>query len=227
MGMYDTVIIDGLKLKTSKEVTSFLKANNTQVPTEFQTKDLENFLGTYKINSKGDIFREERKPTGKKIPYELPFANWKDNRSWLEKVYWNFKHKEHIKEESIKLINETKPVFVKVKLTNTFTMLAIEDINGRRLMLDYEVKIIDGKVKSTKLLEWSIESEEDTLKRQQDDMEFKKNMELSFAARRSFQSKWYYPVLKETVNPAVFFARILVQKACNKIVTWSYRWHGV
>lgn len=226
MGMFDTVIVEGLKLKAPKEITSFLKANNAEFPTEFQTKDLDNILGTYKLNAKGDVFIEERKPTGKKIPYELPFLNWKDSRSWLERVYWKFKHKEY-KKEDIKLIDETKPIFVKIKFTNTFTMLAVEEIDGRSLTLDYEVKVIDGKVKSTKLLEWSLESEKDAQKRKQDDAKFKKNMEISFAARRAFQSKWYYPILKETVNPAIFFTRILVQKACNKIITWSYRWHGV
>lgn len=224
--MYDTVVVEGLKLKAPKEVTSFLKANNAEFPTEFQTKDLENFLGTYKINAKGDVYREERKPTGKKIPYDLPFKNWEDNRPWLERVYYKFKYKNHTKEE-IKFVDETKPVFAKVKFTNTFTMLAVEDVSGRSLVLDYEVKVIDGKVKSVKLGEWSIESEEKANQRHKDDAEFKKNIEINFAARRAFQSKWYYPVLKETVNPAVFFAKMLTQKTCNKIITWSYRWHGV
>jgi hypothetical protein len=226
MGMFDTVIVEGLKLKAPKEITSFLKANNAEFPTEFQTKDLENFLGTYKINAKGEVHREERKPTGKKIPYELPFKNWRDNRPWLERVYWKFKYKAY-KEEDTKLIDETKPVFLKVKFTNTFTMLAVEEVGGRSLVLDYEVKVVDGKVKSVKLIEWSIESEEKANQRHKDDAEFKKNMEISFAARRSFQSKWYYPVLKEIVNPVIFLIRILVQKICNKIVTWSYSWHGV
>ena len=227
MGMFDTIIVEGLKLKAPKEVTSFLKANNAELPTEFQTKDLDNVLGTYKLNAKGDVFAEERRPTGKKIPYELPFLNWKDNRSWLERVYWKFKYKEYTNKEDIKLIDETKPVFVKIKFTNTFTMLAVEEIGCRSLALDYEVKVIDGKVKSTKLLKWSLEPEKDAQKRKQDDAEFKKNMEISFAARRTFQSKWYYPILKETVNPAIFFTRLLIQKACNNIITWSYRWYGV
>jgi len=226
MGMFDTVIVEGLKLKAPKEVTGFLKANNAEFPTEFQTKDLENFLGTYKINAKGEVYREERKPTGKKIPYELPFKDWRDNRPWLERVYWKFKYKAY-KEEDTKLIDETKPVFLKVKFTNTFTMLAVEEVGGRSLVLDYVVKVVDGKVKSVKLGEWSIESEEKANQRHKDDAEFKKNMEISFAARRSFQSKWYYPVLREIVNPVIFLIRILVQKICNKIITWSYSWHGV
>jgi len=226
MGMFDTVIVEGLKLKAPKEVTSFIKANNAEFPTEFQTKDLDNVLGTYKLNAKGDIFREERELTGKKIPYELPFLNWKDSRSWLERVYWKFKHKEY-KKVDIKLIDETKPIFVKTKLTNTFTMLAVEKIDGRSLALDYEVKVIDGKVKSTKLLEWSLESKKDAQKRKQDDDEFLLQMDRSIAKHRELKSRWYYPIIKETYNPFIFFLRITVQAICNALIRWSYRWSGV
>jgi hypothetical protein len=226
MGMFDTVVVEGLKLKAPKEITSFLKANNAEFPHEFQTKDLDNTLGTYKLNAKGDVYREERKPTGKKIPYGLPFLNWKDNRPWLERVYWKLKHKEY-KKEDIKLVDETKPVFVKIKFTNTFTMLAVEDIGGRSLTLDYEVKVIDGKVKSTKLLEWSLESEKDAQKRKQDNDEFLLQMDKSINKHRELRSKWYYPVLKETYNPFIFFSRLTVQVICNSVIRWSYRWHGV
>jgi len=225
--MFDTIIVEGLKLKAPKEVTSFLKANNAEFPKEFQTKDLDNVLGTYKLNAKGDVYREERKPTGKKIPYDLPFKNWEDNRPWLERVYYKFKYKNHTKED-IKLIDETKPVFVIVKkFTNTFTMLAVEDIGGRSLTLDYEVKVIDGKVKSTKLLVWSLESEKDAQKRKQDNDEFLLQMDKTINKRRELRSKWYYPILKETYNPFIFFTRKAVQAACNALVRWSYRWTGV
>jgi len=226
MGMFDTIVVEGLKLKAPKEVTSFLKANNAELPTEFQTKDLDNVLGTYKLNAKGDVYREERRPTGKKIPYELPFLNWKDNRSYVERVYWKFKHKEY-KKEDVKLIDETKPIFVKTKFTNTFTMLAVEDIGGRSLTLDYEVKVIDGKVKSTKLLEWSLESEEDAQKRKQDNDEFLLQMDKTINKRRELRSKWYYPIIKETYNPCIYFSRLIAQAICNSIIRWSYRWTGV
>ena len=226
MGMYDTVIVERLKLKAPKEITSFLKDNNAELPSEFQTKDLENVLGTYKLNAKGDIFSEERRPTGKKIPYELPFLNWTDSRSWLERVYFKFKFKKYEKKD-IKLIDETKPVFVKTKFTNTFAMLAVEEISGRNLTLDYEVKVIDGKVKSTKLLKWSLESEKDARERKQDSDEFLLQMDRSIAKHRELKSKWYYPILKETYNPFIFFSRLIAQAICNSIIRWSYRWTGV
>jgi hypothetical protein len=226
MGMFDTIVVEGLKLKAPKEVTSFLKANNAKLPTEFQTKDLDNVLGTYKLNAKGDVYREERRPTGKKIPYELPFLNWKDNRSYVERIYWKFKHKEY-KKEDIKLIDETKPIFVKTKFTDTFVMLAVEEIGGRNLVLDYEVKVIDGKVKSTKLLEWSLESEKDAQKRKQDNDEFFLKMDKSIAKHKELKSKWYYPILKETYNPFIYFSRLITQAICNSIIRWSYRWTGV
>jgi hypothetical protein len=226
MGMFDTIVVEGLKLKAPKEVTSFLKANNAELPTEFQTKDLDNVLGTYKLNAKGDVYREERRPTGKKIPYELPFLNWKDNRSYVERVYWKFKHKEYNKED-VKLIDETKPIFVKTKFTNTFVMLAVEEVGGRNLVLDYEVRVIDGKVKSTKLLEWSLESEKDAQKRKQDNDEFLLQMDKTINKRRELRSKWYYPIIKETYNPFIYFSRLIAQAICNSIIRWSYRWTGV
>ena len=93
--------------------------------------------------------------------------------------------------------------------------------------LSYNVAVVDGKVKSIKLHKWGIESEVAANKRHKEDALFKQKMEASFMVRRDFQSKWYYPLLKETINPAVFFSRMLIQKLCSKIVTWSYRWHGV
>lgn len=226
MGLYDTVVVEGLKLKTSKEVTAFLKANNAKLPSEFQTKDLENFLATYHINEAGQIFEITYKPTGQKKEYVNPFKDWRDNRSFLEKLFFNVKHKTDNSNKKT-LVDETVPVKIKSKITKTFEIHTYTEIAGRYLDLSYNITAADGKVKSVKLGECSVESEEKATQRHKDDAEFKKNMEISFAARRAFQSKWYYPILKETVNPAVFFARILVQKACNKIITWSYRWHGV
>jgi hypothetical protein len=226
MGMYDTVIVEGLKLKTSKEVASFLKKNDAKLPCEFQTKDLENFLATYYINEAGQIFETVYKPTGKKKEHVNLFKDWRDNRSFLEKLFFNIKNKAHNSTEKT-FVDERVPVKQKSKITKTFEMYTYTEVAGRYLNISYNVTAADGKIKSIKLGEWGIESEEKANERHVDDAEFKKNMEISFAARRAFQSKWYYPILKETVNPAIFFARILVQKACNKIITWSYRWHGV
>ena len=226
MGMYDTVIVEGLKLKTSKEVAAFLKANSAKLPSEFQTKDLENFLATYYINEAGQIFETVYKPTGKKKEYVDPFKDWRDNRSFLERLYFNVRNKAYNSTEKT-FVDERVPVKEKSKITQTFQIYTYTEIAGRYLDLSYNITAADGKVKSVKLGEFSVESDEKANQRHKDDAEFKKNMEISFAARRAFQSKWYYPILKETVNPVIFFTKLLVQKACNKIITWSYRWHGV
>jgi hypothetical protein len=226
MGMYDTVIVEGLKLKTSKEVAAFLKANSAKLPSEFQTKDLENFLATCYINEAGQIFETVYKPTGKKKEYVNPFKDWVDNRSFLEKLFFNVKYKTDNSSEKT-LVDERIPVKSKSKITKTFEIYTYVEVAGRYLDLSYDIVVADGKVKSVKLRECSVESEEKADQRHKNDAEFKKNMEISFAARRAFQSKWYYPVLKETVNPVIFFAKLLVQKLCSKVVTWSYRWHGV
>jgi len=226
MGMFDTVIVEKLKLKAPKEVTSFLKTNNADFPNEFQTKDLDCALHTFKIKESGDIFVEERKPTGKKIPYNLPFKGWTDNRSFLERVYCNYKNKKY-STPLPKFVDETKPVFVKTKLTDTFTMLSYDEIGGRYVSLDYEVKAVEGKVKSVKLLEWSIESEKESLNRHKENKIFDEKRDASFAKRREFHSKWYYPLIKEIYNPFLFFSRKAVQSICNTLVKWSYRWTGV
>jgi len=224
--MFDTVVVEGLKLKAPKEVTSFLKANNVDFPNEFQTKDLDCALHTFKIKESGDIFVEERKPTGKKIPYNTPFTGWTNNRPYLERLYWHFKNKKY-STPLPKLVDETKAVFVKTKLTDTFAMLSYDEVGGRYISLDYEVKAIEGKVKSVKLLEWSIESEKESLNRHKENKLFDEKRDASFAKRREFQSRWYYPVIREIYNPFLFFTKLAVQNICNTLVRWSYRWTGV
>lgn len=224
--MFDTVIIEGLKLKAPKEITNFLKENNAKLPSEFQTKDLDNVLSTFFINEKGEIFENKSKATGKKIPLNTPFLNWKDNRSFLERVYWNLKHKAFKNEES-KLVDEFKQVKVRSKLTNTFTALSYDEINSRSLSLEYEFKAVEGKITKVKLISAELESLKDSQERKASDAEFNAKMQASFEARREFTSKWYYPIIKETYNPFIFFLRLLVQSACNSLIRWSYRWNGV
>ena len=225
MGMFDDVVIEGLKLKAPKEVTSFLKANNAELPTHFQTKDLNNCLTQYTIKENGQVYERVFVPTGKKREYELPFANWVDQRSFLEKLYYKTKNAKLSNKD--RLVDITKPVLKKINLTSTFEIHSYDVIGGRYLNLSYNIVTKNGKVSSVKLNEWDIESEKVAANRRLDDEEFKKNMEASFSARKKLQSKWYYPILKETVNPTIFFGRLLVQKICSKIVTHSYRWHGV
>jgi len=226
MGMFDTVLIKGLKLKEPKEVSSYLKNNYGSFPTDFQTKDLENSLSTYYINEDGQIFEEVRKPTGKKVPYKFPIWDWKDNRSFLERLYWNTRNKKYITEED-KLVDEYKTVKQKSKFTQTFNIYSYDEIGGRYVDLEYEIKAVEGKVKSSKLIKHSIESEADARNRKQRDIEFKARLEEEITHRNNLHSRWYYPIIKETYNPLVFFTKLIVQNICNKIVIWSYRWTGI
>jgi hypothetical protein len=223
MGMYDTVVINGLKLKHPKEVALFLKNNNAKFPDNFQTKDLICCLSTYNIDKNGQIFETVYEPTGKKIKYESPFKDWIDNRSFIERVILC---RRRISDKNT-LVDERVPVNRKTKLTSAFEIYTYEQVAGRFLSLSYNVIAENGKVKSIKLKEWSIENEKEAAKRRESDNEFKKKMEVEFAARKALQSKWYYPILKETINPSIFIARHLTQKFCNKLTNWSYRWHGV
>lgn len=229
MGMFDTVVIDKLKLPNlPKEVTSYLKNNNASIPTEYQTKDLENCLLTYTIDSSGQIYLTEFKPTGKKIPYESPFKNWTDSRSFLERVYFKIiERRLDNKYPTLRKVEERKPVKVKTKLTNTFNVYSYDEIGGRYVELEFGIVAVDGKVKKVNILKSEIESEKLAKQRISEREKFEKNLSESIASRNKFRSKWYYPLIKETYNPFVFFTSKLVQKLCNKILSLSYRWTGV
>lgn len=227
MGMFDTVVIKDLKLKAPKEIVKLLKDNNKAFPSEFQTKDLDNVLATYFIRESGQVYVEQRKSTGKKIPYTNPFQGWEDSRSLLEKLYWKIKFKDTSYSLSNRLVEEVKLVKVKSDLTQTFEIYSLEEVGNRYIDLSYTLKAVNGRITSCKLNKWSIESEKDAKKRHKNDDEFKQKMETSFAKRKEFQSKWYYPILKQTYNPFIFFTRLFVHYLCNKITTSSYRWKGV
>lgn len=225
MGMFDNIIIEGLKLKTPAEVASFLKRSNAAFPTEFQTKDLDNCLGTYRINSKGDVFVDERQPTGKQIPYEPFYLKWQDTRPWLERMYHKYKFRNTTPDTT--MVDECKVVTVKTKLTNTFCALCYEEIAGQYVSLNYEIQVVNGKVKKTKLLEWSIESKTDAADRHARDEQFALKLKSEHEKHKQFTAKWYYPVLKEVWNPVAFFGCKLMQATGNKLVKWSYHWPRV
>jgi len=224
MGLFDTVVIEGLKLKQPPELKKYLKDNNAPFPSEYQTKDLDPFLTTYKIKENGQVYKQERKPTGKKVARDLPLKGFKDNRSFIERLYWNYKFKE---DKTPKLVDEYKSIFVKDKFTNTISIFSLEEIGGRYVTLDYSLKIVDGIVKSHSLIQFELESVKEAEARHVENKAFKDKMDLRFAERNQFTSKWYYPILKEIYNPIVFFGKRATQFICNKIVTWTYRWNGI
>ena len=223
--MFDTIAVEGLKLKTSREVNNFLKENNAELPNDFQTKDLDNSLTTFKIDKNHQLWASIPKETGKRIPYESFFAGWKDNRSFLEKIYHNFKYKSL--GNTPKTRPELKYIWQKVKLTNSIEIYSYKEINQRYLDISFKVKIVEGKVKSIKQHTATIESIAESRKRKARNQEFDTNMQKQFARRKEFISKWYYPALKEIWNPAVFFTRLIIQKICQRIISWTYRWKSI
>jgi hypothetical protein len=226
MGMFDTVVVESLKIKLPKEVDTFLKKNNASVPSEYQTKDLDSFLNTYTVDKNGQIWSEQHVPTGRKIEQKNPFEAWKDNRSFLERLYFKKKYKKEDKKLS-RLVAETKIVKKKEKLTATFNIYTVESINGRYLELDLNVEAVNGRVKNVTLKNYSIESKSKSKERNKNDQEFQARMEASFANRRVFTSRWYYPILKETYNPFVFFVRQGLINLLGKLNIVLVRWHGI
>jgi len=225
MGMFDTVVVEGLKLKTSTQVSSFLRESNSTLPSDFQTKDLENALYTYKIDKNGQTWVNTPIETGKRIPYKLFSSDWTDNRSFFERLYFKFKYR------SLGNSPKTRPEIIhkwrKTKTTNTIEMYSYKEINERYLDISFEVKIVEGKVKSITQTSATIESILEAKKRKARNQEFENNMKEQFARRNEFVSKWYYPILKETINPLLFFTRLAIQNACQKIISWTYRWKSL
>lgn len=229
MGMFDTVVIEGLKLPSlPKEVSTYLAKNNSSYPNEFQTKDLDNFLSTFTIDSKGQIYVTEYRPTGKKIPYESPFKGWTDSRSLLERLYFKLVNKKLDKKyPELRFVDERKSVKVKSKITSTFSIYNYEEIGGRYIDVEFNVVAVNGKVDSIKLQKASIEPEKDAKKRKIQNQEFDKKFADSIEKRNKLRAKWYYPILKELYNPFVFFSSKIIQKLSNKLLTLSSRWSGV
>lgn len=225
--MFDTVIVDKLMVpKLPKEVNDYLSSNNHNVPVEFQTKDLDCVLTTYKIDKKGQLWRETRRPTGKKVPFKPFFEDWHKNRPFLERLYLKFTNKSSALKTPRK-VDEYKTIEVKDTTTGTIEIYTYDEIGGRYVELNYSVILNKGKVDTLKLVNWQIEPLKTANARRVFNIEFDKKMQEEFNKKKAFQAKWYYPILRETYTPLVFFTRITVQSICNKILNWSHHWHGV
>lgn len=221
--MFDTVIVEGLKLKVPSEVKEFLGENDGTFPTDFQTKDLENCLLTYRIKESGQVYETHYIPTGKKVKSSLDFSNFRSNNSFLERLYLNSK----IPISGPRMIDERKETIKKSKITETIAIYTYEEIGGRFLELEYELDIVNGKVKKHKLLKWEIESEEKSIERHTQDQKWKEEREVERLKHERFTQNWYYPILKEIYNPLVFFGSKAIVYICNKIIRLTYRWHRI
>jgi hypothetical protein len=229
MGMYDTVVIEGLKLPpVPKAIQKLCDEANISLPNDFQTKDLENCLLTYFIDKKGQVFVERHVATGKTTKQSPLWEAWKDNRTFLERLYFKYIDKKYT---SYNKGLRTLPVFKKIRsksnLTNTFNIYTSTEINNRYVDVEYKIQATDGKVKKIDLLKAEIESPTSAKKRKARNEKFEKNLAAELDKRRVFTDKWYYPILKEIYNPIIFFGRKSVQFICTKIITWTYRWRCI
>ena len=220
--MFDTVVINNFELKQPKELKAFLKENNVSLPNDFQTKDLINCLCTYQIDKNGQLFEEIYVRTGKKIKRE-PLPSFNDNRSFLEKLF--IKRKYGLLQGLE--IDETIPKKKKSKTTSTIAIYSYSEIASRMVEIEYELKIVEGKVKSHKLIKFDLESKADSINRIEEKKKQDKEFDDMLEKRRIFKSKWYYPLVRETYNPFVYFTSLAVRKLCEKITSRINRWHGV
>ena len=220
--MFDDIRVEKLKVSAPKAVMQFLQQNNAVIPNDFQTKDLDSIMAHYTILANGQMMVDAYVATGKTEPY-VPIS-MTDNRSFLERAYYNRKFprsKTPVRKKVLKKIQE------KVNFTKTFVMYGGEQIAGRHLSIEYTVTVIKGKVKSIVYLKHDLESEKHAKARNAQDAQFTLKMDASINAYRQLKSRWHYPGLKETLNPAIFFTKLLVQKICGKVMHCSSRWHGV
>jgi len=222
MGMFDDIHVEKLKVSAPKAIMQFLQQHGAAIPNVFQTKDLDCIMAHYIIQANGQMMVEEYVPTGKTEPY-VPIS-MTDNRSFLERAYYNRLFPRSKTPMRKKVL---KKVLKKVNFTKTFVMYGGEQVAGRYLSIEYTVTVVKGKVKSMVYLKHDLESEKDAKTRNAQSAQFTLKMDQSFAAHRLLRSRWYYPLLKEILNPAIFFTRLLVQKICGKVMHHSSHWHGV
>lgn len=146
----------------------------------------------------------------------------------MERIYFKFKNKNLEKKyPSLRLIDERRPKKIKTNLTNTFEIYTNSEINGRYVEVSYIIEAIKGKVDKIKLNQCVLEPLKTANLRKAEDKLFKEKLALNFEKNQKFKAKWYYPILKETYNPLVFFASKSIQTICNFIIKQTYRWHGV
>lgn len=224
MGMFDTVVIESLRLPpASGEVLKYLKQLNLELPNDYQTKDLDNSLSTFYLDKNSQLWEDKMQPTGKKITREFPSFN--NNLSLLESLYFKLKFRKYNTKNN--LWPEFKPVKTKSFYTGNINFYNYVELQGRYIDIEYSATLIKGKVKSIKLVKNELESSTAAKKRKSRDVAFYNKLKQDNDRRNEFKSKWYYPVLRETYNPLIFFLKLFVQWSCSKITNWSYKWHGV
>ena len=220
--MFDDIHVEKLQVAAPKAIMQFLQQHDAVIPSDFQTKDLDSIMSQYTIQATGQRVVDEYVATGKTEPY-VPIS-MTDNRSFLERLYFD----RMFPRSKIPMRKKVlKKVLKKVDFTKTFVMYCGEQVAGRYLSIDYTVTVVKGKVKSMVYLKHDLESEKDAKIRNAQSAQFTLKMDQSFAAHRLLRSRWYYPLLKEILNPAIFFTRLLVQKICGKVMHHSSHWHGV
>ena len=222
MGMFDSIHVEKLKVSAPKAIMQFLQQHDAVMPDYFQTKDLDSIMSNYTIKANGQMMVHEYVATGTTEPY-VP-VSFTDSRSFLERAYFNRilpRSKTPARKKCM------KEILKKVHFTKTFVMYCSEQIAGRYLSIEYTVTVVKGKVESMVYLKHDLESEKSAKSRNAQNAQFTLKMDQSFAAHRQLRSRWYYPVLREVLNPAIFFTRLVVQKICGKVMNCSSRWHGV
>jgi len=225
MGLFDTVIIEKLKLDYPPEVDSFLKERNAEFPNDFQTKDLDCSMASYKITEDGQLWHEQRIPNGKKVKRNS-WPKFNQDLSWLETLYFDYKEKQFDKKMNA-LYSEFDEgydlVFKPSNVTATISLYTYELIKDKYLTLDYEVILVGGKVINSRLIHHEIETDEEKNNREIRDKELDENLAARRKAYKKLHAQWYYPIIKEVYNPLVFLTSKFLRYIADKLKQFSYK----
>jgi len=225
MGLFDTVIIEKLKLEYPPEVDSFLKARNSELPADYQTKDLDCAMCLYKITEDGQLWKENRIPNGKKEKRK-PWPRFQQDLSFLERLYWDYKDNK-LEKKMDELYSEYEEgydlVFEKDNSTVSADLYYYELIQDRYLTLDYRFVFVNGKVTQVTLTNYEIETDEQAQDREKRDKRLDEDLTARRKAYLKLKSQWYYPLIKEVYNPGVFLLSKFLHYTAEKLRQLSYR----
>ena len=111
-------------------------------------------------------------------------------------------------------------VFQPCNTTATIYLYCFELIKDKYLTLDYEVILVGGKVVSSHLKEYEIETDQQQKEREERDKACQEKYAAFYEATKAFRSRWYYPVIREVYNPFIFFLSkglLALSQICNKL----------
>lgn len=206
--MYDTIYIK-TKLPLNKTQTKLFE-NIKWDEVEFQTKDFDSCLITYFLEVDGKLYEEKIKGSHERVISEEEEAKIKKQGRFC----WPYEFKVKSKRKIFKAISQ-KIIFYNI----------VEDIKGNEWWVDFEVNLIDGKIKGKiKLKELKLHRTKKQIEKDRKDWNLMLENE-----KKSFEYKFKALMNKITFNKWKCFCNFLLkitsflEKSINKVHIWIIR----